>query len=333
MRDVSADPTEADWARLAELRASFLEGGSSARPETWRSARDLELYDATFAQRIAWKWDAVLAELALRGVELPAGEVVDWGCGTAIASRRWLAQPGGESVTRLHLWDHSTAARTWARERTLRDHPGLDVRIDPLASEIAPDVLLVSHVLSELTPEALDELVALARRSRFVAWIEAGSRDVSRELSAARDRLLDEYDVLAPCTHSAACGMLAPGQESNWCHHFARPPAEAFTSRLWTQFSKRLGVDLRSLPYSFIVMRRRDEARAQPSDEGRARVLGRPRIQKGRALLDSCDASGVRELAILERLDKRYFRRLADSAGEVLIERWTLDGNRIIARE
>jgi hypothetical protein len=46
MRDVR-DPTEADW-RGSRTARELPRGGSSARPETWRSARDLELYDATF---------------------------------------------------------------------------------------------------------------------------------------------------------------------------------------------------------------------------------------------------------------------------------------------
>ena len=49
-------PTADDWLRLAELRESFLaaEGGRAA-DSYWRSRRDFELYDATFAARIGWK--------------------------------------------------------------------------------------------------------------------------------------------------------------------------------------------------------------------------------------------------------------------------------------
>jgi hypothetical protein len=338
MRENAAELSDADWARLAELRAGFLDDAAPSnrvgqRRADWRSERDLELYDATFAQRIGWKWDAVLRELALRGVDLRAATLVDWGCGTGIAARKLASDPA-YGVERVHLWDRSAAARAWARDRLAREHPRLEVRTDELPHDFAPELLLASHVLGELAPADVDALLALARRSRLVVWVEPGSHAVSKRLSRARDALLADHEVLAPCTHSSACGMLAPGFESNWCHHFARPPAEAFTSRLWTQFSQRLGIDLRSLPYAFVVLRKRESSSTGEDSSAplRARVLGRPRIQKGRALLDSCDATGVRELSMLERVDRAYFRKLGDSAGELLIERWTLDGDRITGR-
>ena len=51
-----------DWAALERLRAGFL-AGDGAAGAYWQSAADVAAYDLTFAQRIAWKWEAVLAEL------------------------------------------------------------------------------------------------------------------------------------------------------------------------------------------------------------------------------------------------------------------------------
>ena len=59
----SDDWSEADWRLLAERRDGYLAG----RPRPWRGRRDLELYDATFARRIAWKWEYVLAQAAAAG--------------------------------------------------------------------------------------------------------------------------------------------------------------------------------------------------------------------------------------------------------------------------
>ena len=55
-----------DWAALDRLRDTFL-AVQSTGADYWMSRSDLENYDFTFAQRIAWKWDAVLRELGLRG--------------------------------------------------------------------------------------------------------------------------------------------------------------------------------------------------------------------------------------------------------------------------
>ncbi|MEI6085322.1 MAG: hypothetical protein WCS70_13625, partial [Verrucomicrobiota bacterium] len=79
---------EIDWDALNRLRAGFLAGAT----DYWRSERDLASYDLTFAQRIGWKWDFVLAELKRLGWQPPVGPVVDWGCGSGIAGRAFLGE-------------------------------------------------------------------------------------------------------------------------------------------------------------------------------------------------------------------------------------------------
>jgi SAM-dependent methyltransferase len=333
------DLSPADWERLSELRARFLDDSARspavAGADYWTSQRDLELYDCTFGTRIAWKWRAVLAELALWEIVPPLGHVVDWGCGTGIAAREYLRALGASSARRVSLWDRSSAAVAFAHERVAAEHPIVEASASPPDEPV--DVLLVSHVLGELDARAAEELVSVASRARFVIWVEPGGRDVSRRLSAIRDGLLDRFDALAPCAHSASCGVLAGGQERNWCHHFARPPAEAFQSRHWAAFSRTLGVDLRSLPYAFIVLACRDAGStaraAAPSGAGlvRARILGRPRVEKGRARIDACDASGVHERSLLAREDRELYGALDDSAGECLVFDWSVEGARIRA--
>ena len=51
-----------DLAILRRLRGRFLAADPIAG-DYWESAKDLALYDATFGERIGWKWDAVLREL------------------------------------------------------------------------------------------------------------------------------------------------------------------------------------------------------------------------------------------------------------------------------
>src|SRR6185503_10538878 len=145
---------------------------------------------------------------------------LDWGCGTGIAARRFLAVGGG--VERVFLWDHSQVALEFASERLREEQTGIEVHGE-LPAEPA-EILLVSHVLDELDGTALEALLALAERSPAVLWVEPGSRKTSRRLGELRARLLASHDVLAPCTHQAACGALA--DEGGWCHFFARAPRE-----------------------------------------------------------------------------------------------------------
>lgn len=324
--------TQADLRALKDLRDRYLarsEGGEhSPLEQGWFGPRELALYDATFGARIGWKWRAVLKEVALRAITPPRGTILDWGCGTGVASRAWIEAHGPEGQSVL-LWDASHAAQEFAAQKLRARWPALDVQLlhapPPAAGSEAPDVLLASHVLSELDDPAFDALVDLAAKARFVTWVEPGSHAISRRLILARERLRgaadgsgDELAVLAPCTHANICGLLAANHARDWCHHLAQPAPEAFTTRLWNQVARELGIDLRSLPYSFLVMGRGERREPDPRD---ARILGRPRVEKGRALLDVCREDGVSTLRFLERMDKVWFRRLQDAPEQARLHR------------
>lgn len=316
--------SDAQLEGLRALRQEFLEreGGRGERGDYWESDDELRLYDETFGARIAWKWDAVLDELVARGRLAPGKVVLDWGCGTAVAARRYLARVPG--VARVHLFDHSRRAQRVARELLLAEQPTLEVVAGVPAA--APDVLLVSHVLDELEAPVLDELCALAERAGAVLWVEPGSRSCSRALGAVRTRLAATFDVLAPCTHQASCGALAEGNDA-WCHLFARPPHAAFTEGKWAEFGRELGIDLRSLPYSYLALARRGSFDlAGPA----ARQLGRARLQRGRGFLEVCDADGLRELDLLQRADKALFKELEDMAGKPLLFDAKIEGRRLV---
>lgn len=319
-RHFSADEID----RLRLLRGIFVsfEVRAGDAEVYWDSPEELALYDETFAQRIGWKWDAVLEELRRRG-RMPGGAtVLDWGCGTGIASRRLLAARSG--FERVFLWDHSRAAVEFARERLNAEHPGIEVHAE-LPAEPA-DVLLVSHVLDELDEARLEPLLELAARAAAVLWVEPGSKRTSRRLGELRARLLASHDVLAPCTHQAACGALAG--EDAWCHFFARPPQAVYTEGKWAEFGRELGIDLRALPYSFLALARRGTF---VLDGPGARLLARPRLTRGRAEFELCDADGVRHVDFLQRTDKRLFKALDDVAGGPWLFDATLEGTRVTA--
>ena len=114
------------------------------------------------------------------------------------------------------------------------------------------------------------------------------------------------FGIVAPCTHQAVCGLLAPENERAWCHHFATSPPEVYMDGNWARFAKTVGIDLRSLPLSYLVL---DKRPMPPPPAGAVRLIGRPRIQKAHALLFACDATGVREKRLAKRLFPAEFRR------------------------
>jgi ribosomal protein RSM22 (predicted rRNA methylase) len=337
--------TREDLVRLKHLRSVLLSieeriPGTPA-PRYWGFDQDLALYDRTFAERIGWKWRAVLGELSRRGFVAPDSGVLDYGCGTGVAAREWLASDVGAvhlgARARVRLWDRDSGARAFAKARVSHDHP--KAKVDELVRAPSPrdlegQLLLVSHVLDELVEGQVDELIALARHAAAVVWVEPGSRITSRRLSEARDRLLDDFGVVAPCTHSERCGALRLDPERSWCHFFGEPAPEAFTEGHWAEFGRELGIDLRSLPYSFIALARKGAEAAVtvalgPVAPGTVRLLGRPRLQRGRALLDTCQADGVREEVLLQRIDKALFKALdREHVDTLVVER---DGDTIVA--
>jgi hypothetical protein len=304
-----------DWQALERLRAAFLNRTAGAG-DYWLCRRDLDSYDQTFAQRIGWKWDWLLAELDRRAWAPPPGPVLDWGCGSGVAGRAFLDHYGADAHSPLWLHDRSLLAVEYAAERARVKYPGLAVAAAP--PEARPAVLLLSHVLSELSAPAFSALLEVIRRATAVLWVESGDYETSRALIAAREVLRADFQVAAPCTHQQRCGLLDPENAPHWCHHFASPPPEIFADGDWVRFGQLAGVDLRSLPLSCLVLDRR---RLPPLPEGSFRLIGRPRLYKPNALLLGCDAAGVREASLSRRDHPEAWRRLKNGDYPTLL-RW-----------
>lgn len=309
--------TPAELAALDRLRTRFLDG-TNAGGGYWRSEAELALYNATFAERIGWKWDAVLAELIDRGWRPKARHVYDFGCGSGVAGRRVLTTWG--DFTSLTVADVSSMAITFAERRAKEQFPGVtvaSVKAETLVTLPPGTLLLVSHVINELTPAARERLLGLVRQAEEVVWVEAGTHADSRALIGVREAVREAFSVVAPCTHAAACGMLAAENAPHWCHHFGRVPSAVFQDAGWAQFGKQLGIDLRSLPYSFLVLARTEGA----MEPGASRVIGHPREAKGRMQILACDAAGVGDVLLQKRDGAQLFRDLLKgrAAG---VQRW-----------
>ena len=186
--------------------------------------------------------------------------------------------------------------------------------------------LLLSHVLTELKPPQLDSLLTLATRATALLWVEPGTHEASRALISVRERLRDNFSVVAPCTHQAACGILAPENARHWCHHFAPSPPGIFTDGDWARFAKLAGIDLRRLPLSFLVL---DKRPSGPLPPGAVRVIGLPRMHKAEALLFACDATGVRDRRLAKRAFPNEFKQLKKGGIDPL-QIWKFEGDEIV---
>lgn len=351
--------SELDWKALDRLRERFLHGRPGAGAY-WDSAADLASYDFTYGERIGWKWDHVGRELRLRGWHPQNGDerisVLDWGCGSGVASRRVIAHFGPACFGSLTLWDHSPLASDFAASAARRAFPDLPVHEATagfLGEGRRPGLLIVSHVLNELKPGELESLRALAARADAVLWVEPGTHEISRRLGTIREQLrAGGARVIAPCTHENECPVFALGNERHWCHFFAPPPSEIFADSNWVKFGQRAGIDLRSVPYSFIALDRRklpavapvaDPAAvvgvpATPAATGKpplpalSRIIGRPEHFKPYVRWLNCDATGLAELELPKRADPALFKQLERTKAP-LVYRWQRDGNKVRAGE
>jgi len=347
-----------DWAALDRLRDAFL-AGEPAGANYWTSRSDLENYDFTFAQRIGWKWDAVFRELKLRGwTPPPEGPLLDWGCGSGIAGRQVIESFGPEHFTSLRVFDRSPLAMEFAlgraqeafpslggepflatparhfdgpeRRPPVRREPSLPDRVGP--ESVAPSIgtLILSHVLNELDAAGGQALRQVIDHADAVLWVEPGTYADSRSLIAMHEALRETFHVIAPCTHQAVCGLRTPEIERHWCHHFATPPAGIMADSNWVRFAQRAGIDLRSLPYSFLALERKGLRDPVPGllRDGYSRIIGAPRFYKGYAKIFSCQTDGVRDLTLQKRDAPELFKALKGREAEA-VHQWKLDGDRI----
>lgn len=302
-----------DWDLIQKMRQGFLDTDGHL-PDYWHDERWLSAYDQTLAQRIRWKWQAVLEALAPRWPELHGvSTIVDWGCGTGIATRSFLSSSG---ITRpkVFLYDRSNGAMRFAAREIQKECPAADVELlKKIQIPSESFVLLVSHVLSELDDKSFEELKKLAASAALVLWVEPGRKLESRRLSQVREGLLESHHILGPCRHEKACGALQPGRENDWCHFFAPVPREVHQSAFWREFSKRMKVDLRSLPVAWLAVARmqNDRGRGEPRPD-ETLILSRPRVFKGYCRWLGCTASGLQSGDFQKKHDKSIFEALSE---------------------
>jgi len=147
---------------------------------------------------------------------------------------------------------------------------------------------------------------------------------------AWRERLRTQARIILPCPHQGPCGLLQPANARHWCHHFARPPAGVFADSHWVKFGQRAGIDLRSLPYSCLVLDRRPGLAPLPADA--ARIIGRPESFKPYTRLLSCSATGVERLTVPKRHAPALHKAMAKPDAFRLYH-GTRDGDQLLAAE
>ncbi len=286
--------TNDELQQLAHLRKGFL-NATNGLNNYWTSEERLALYDETFAERIGWKWNFVLEDLEQRGWHLPEGTLLDWGCGTGIASRKLLQSPIASTIRTVALYDRSSLAVNFASKKLAHLFSHLTITHGDTSNA---STVLISHVLNELSEQQLSDLLHRLKKATAVLWVEPSQKPIASRLVEVRETLRKEFHLVAPCPHQAACGMLAPEHARHWCHHFAKPPLEAFTESKWAKVADTLDIDLRDLSLSYLVL---DKRPVSPLPTHTKRRIGNTRLYKASASLLLCDEHGVAEAELTKR--------------------------------
>ncbi|MDP5311585.1 small ribosomal subunit Rsm22 family protein [Streptomyces poriferorum] len=271
LRDRSDVAAYAAYRMPATFEAvrSVLDALRDAAPD-WTPATHTDVGGGTGAAvwAVAGAWDG------------PRTTVLDW-AEPALALGRELAGASGLPGLRTAEWQ--------------RARIGKDLVLD------ATDLVTVSYVLNELTPEARNALVdTAARAAQAVVIVEAGTPDGYARVIEARDRLIAAgLTVAAPCPHSDAC-PIEPG--ADWCHFSARVSRSSLHRK----------VKGGSLPYedekfSYVVATR---FTPRPVE---ARVTRRPQIRKGQVLLELCTRDEALQRATVTKRHGALYRAARDT--------------------
>jgi hypothetical protein len=317
-----------NWEILDELRTRFLDKSpDSKRRDYWASTEVLDLYDRTFAQRIGWKWQAVLDELShKRGLEIPENpKILDWGCGSGIATRTFLKYTDELGITdpEILLFDRSSRALDFAINKISQEFSGIKTQAW-VSKKKQPDILLVSHVLNEIDDKQLLELKQLILKASLTIWVEPGTYDVSRKLLECREFFKDHLHIIAPCPQQGACPMTQEKNAHDWCHNFAPVPVEVFQSAFWSNFSKNLKIDLRSLPVSFLVLSQGNQTLAGISN----RIIGKVKKYKPFQSALVCTQQGsLVPCNINKRLHRELYKNLDEPGFCTSLSNDLLDAN------
>ncbi|MFF3674963.1 small ribosomal subunit Rsm22 family protein [Streptomyces sp. NPDC002120] len=161
------------------------------------------------------------------------------------------------------------------------------------------DLVTVSYVLGELTPQNRTAVVAeAARAGQAVVLIEPGTPEGYLRIREARDQLIAAgLRVAAPCPHDGTCPIRV-GQD--WCHFSARV----------SRSSLHRQVKGGSLPYedekfSYVAATR------FPVEPAAFRITRRPQIRKGLVQLELCgpqdgEGAGLTRVNVTKRHGDLY---------------------------
>jgi ribosomal protein RSM22 (predicted rRNA methylase) len=188
-----------------------------------------------------------------RKFEFAPKRVLDVGCGPGtltLSMLLWLNKEKIASPEEIVLWDQSERALKFAKDR-IKKISTSRVRFETVHLPSVPreekfDLILMGHLLNEwgAGPRFRDKKLALIKQlsnlltdEGSLIIIEPPLREPTLDLMALRDRLIENFTIVAPCPQSnAGCPMLRDAL--GWC--YAQPPRHLFKEAGFTEYDSKI---------------------------------------------------------------------------------------------
>ncbi|MER5489152.1 small ribosomal subunit Rsm22 family protein [Streptomyces sp. NPDC002812] len=248
-----------------EAVRSALDGLAQAAPD-WSPASHVDVGGGTGAA--AWAADATWG-----GPRETA--VLDW-ADPALVLGKELAAASSSATLRAAEWRQSVI--------------GAGMKLP------GADLVTVSYVLGELTPEARREVVAeAARAGQAVVVVEPGTPEGYLRIREARDQLIEAgLQVAAPCPHDGTC-PIEVGKD--WCHFSARVSRSSLHRQV-----KGGSLSYEDEKFSYVAATR------FPVEPAASRITRRPQIRKGLVQLELCgpESEGQTRVNVTKRHGDLY---------------------------
>ena len=226
---------------------------------------------------------------------LPYTSLLDIGSGPGTAS--WVAQqlvPTLQSITAVERDGHLQAiAQMLYTDSQLPPTTFLNQDITSCPDWQAHDIVIIAHVLNELSPSQQQAVIAKAWRAttQLLVIIEPGAADYAPVIQNARTQLISAGGTIAaPCTHQGVCQL-----HDAWCH-FGQKVSRPDFQRL----ARGAEVAWEEAKYSFVAISR------PPIPQHGVRIMHDPQRAKGYIDVVGCDYTGVHTHRIPKRDTLRY---------------------------
>ena len=282
--------------RSARSLSDAYRAGGPPASRAVRTAGGVAAYLATRAPATYAAAAEIFHQICLARPNWAPTSVLDLGAGPGIGS--WAAVetwPGIASVTLVEAEPEMVrAGKALAERGRVALQQASWTVSDGGAAGVQADLVVVSYVIGELEPTALDGFLhhAWNRTADTLVIVEPGTTTGYRRTLAARAAVVAAGgSTLAPCPHDRPCPL--PG--GDWCHFAVRLPRSR-THRL----AKDAERGFEDEKFSYAVLTRGQMEAAT------ARIIRRPERNPGHVVFSLCTTDGLQKRTITRRQKEAY---------------------------